>query len=182
MGGGCLLLGGCLLQGVSAPGGVCSQGGVCFGGCLLQGGVCSWGGYCFWGVSACTEADTPLLWTESHMPVKTLPWPNFVVASKYMSRYRHFPLPVDLSAPGVSLRPPALVTLSRDTVKAHGTGDVVFKQRLPGSWCKVHHRTFGRCRMSHNDVAWRHLLAPLNTLPGLYPRSLTISHLAAWIP
>ena len=42
------------------------------------------------------------------------------------------PPPVDLSAPGVSLRPPALVTLSRDVVKACGTGDVVCKQRLPG--------------------------------------------------
>ena len=44
-----------------------------------------------------------------------------------------FPLPVDLSAPRVSLRPPALVTLSRDMVKVHGTGDVVCKQQLPGS-------------------------------------------------
>ena len=42
------------------------------------------------------------------------------------------PLPVDLSAPGVSLRPPALVTLSRDVVKAHGTGDIVCKQWLLG--------------------------------------------------
>ena len=42
-------------------------------------------------------------------------------------------LPVDLSAPGVLLRPPDLVTLSHDTVKAHGTGDVVCKQRLLGS-------------------------------------------------
>ena len=38
----------------------------------------------------------------------------------------------DLSAPGASLRPPALVTLARDAVKACGTGDVVCKQRLPG--------------------------------------------------
>ena len=44
-----------------------------------------------------------------------------------------FPPPVDLSAPGVSLRPPALVTLSRDVVKVHGTSDVVCKQRLLGS-------------------------------------------------
>ena len=43
------------------------------------------------------------------------------------------PPPVDLSAPTVSLRPPALVTLSRDVVKVHGTGDVVCKQRLLGS-------------------------------------------------
>ena len=46
-----------------------------------------------------------------------------------MSRYRRFPPPVDLSAPGVSLRPPALVMLSHDTVKVHGTGNVVCKQR-----------------------------------------------------
>ena len=57
------------------------------------------------------------------------------------------PLPVDLSAPRVSLRPLALVTLSHDAVKAHGTGDVVCKQRLPGI------RTSGRCCTSHNDVA-----------------------------
>ena len=44
-----------------------------------------------------------------------------------------FTPPVDLSAPRVSLRPPALVTLSHDVVKAHSTGDVVCKQRLPGS-------------------------------------------------
>ena len=31
----------------------------------------------------------------------------------------------DLSAPGASLRPQALVMLTRDTVKAHGTGDLV---------------------------------------------------------
>ena len=33
----------------------------------------------------------------------------------------------DLSAPAVSLRPPALVMLARDMVKACGTGDVVCK-------------------------------------------------------
>ena len=38
----------------------------------------------------------------------------------------------DLSAPVVSLRPLALVTLTRDTVKAHGTGDIICKWRLPG--------------------------------------------------
>ena len=43
------------------------------------------------------------------------------------------PPPVDLSAPRVSLRPSALVTLSHDMVKARGTGNVVCKQRLPGS-------------------------------------------------
>ena len=89
--------GGCLLLGVSALGGcgVCSWEGVwCLllgggvvsvpGGCLLWGVsapggcVCSGGG----GIPACTEADTPPLWTESQMPVKTLPWPNFVAAGK----------------------------------------------------------------------------------------------------
>ena len=86
--------GGCLLLGVSAPRGVCSQGGVCSGGVCFWGGCMSAprgvpapGGFCSQGVSApggcgipaCTEADTPL-WTESQMPVKTLPWPNFVAA------------------------------------------------------------------------------------------------------
>ena len=42
-------------------------------------------------------------------------------------------LPVDLSAPVVLLRPPALVMLSRDAIKVHDTGDVVCKQRSPGS-------------------------------------------------
>ena len=75
-------------RGVSAPrgawsGGVPGPGGVCSWGCLLPGGAWSgglvpgglvWGG----GIPACTEADPP--WTESQMPVKTLPWPNFVAA------------------------------------------------------------------------------------------------------
>ena len=56
--GGCLLPG-CLLRGVSAPRGVSA----------LVGGY----------IPACTEADTPLL-TESQIPVKTLPWPNFIAA------------------------------------------------------------------------------------------------------
>ena len=33
--------------------------------------------------------------------------------------------PVDLSAPVALLRPPALVTLSRDAVHAYGAGDIV---------------------------------------------------------
>ena len=103
-------------------------------------------------------------------------------ATWYVSRYRCFPPPVDLSVPGVSLRPPALVMLSCDTVKVHGTGDVVCKQWLLGSWHKPRHWTSSRCHMSHYDVAWHHLPAPLNTLPSLCSRSLTISHLAAWIP
>ena len=40
------------------------------------------GGGC--GIPACTEADTPLL-TESQMPVKTLPCPNFVAGGKHES-------------------------------------------------------------------------------------------------
>ena len=104
--GGGLLLGG-LLLGVSVPGGVCSRGsalgGVCSRGGVFSRGVSAVGGVCCGGVSApggllqgvyswgvsvprgwcgippCTEADTPL-WTESHTPVKTLPWPNFVAA------------------------------------------------------------------------------------------------------
>ena len=51
------------------------------GGCPLRG-------YLLWGVSvpvgggipACTEAHPSPLWTESQMPIKTLPWPNFVAA------------------------------------------------------------------------------------------------------
>ena len=38
----------------------------------------------------------------------------------------------DLSAPGASLRPPALVTLTHDGVEVHGTGDVICKWQLPG--------------------------------------------------
>ena len=85
--------GGVWSRGVSALGGVWSEGGVwsrgCLpmGGCLLHGGICSklvsapGGG----GIPACTEADTPL-WTESQMPVKTLPWPNFVAAGNKLRR------------------------------------------------------------------------------------------------
>ena len=62
--------------------GVCFSGGLFLGGCLLPGGVSALGGCLLPGgmcIPACTEADTPLL-TESQTPVKTLPWPNFVVA------------------------------------------------------------------------------------------------------
>ena len=38
----------------------------------------------------------------------------------------------DLSAATVSLRPPALVTLTRDAVKVCGTSDIIWKWRLPG--------------------------------------------------
>ena len=38
----------------------------------------------------------------------------------------------DLSAPRASLRPLALVMLTRDAVRACGTDDVICKQQLPG--------------------------------------------------
>ena len=103
--------------GVSTMGGrVCSWGvyplGVCLlpGVCLLQGGVCSevgclLQGVCSWGVSApggwypsMHSGRHPPVWTESQMPIKTLPWPNFVVAgnnsvkfnSHRASRYARF--------------------------------------------------------------------------------------------
>ena len=93
LGGGCLLPGGGLLQGwgVSAPRGVSgprggvwsrwgvwSQGGVCSGGLLLGGsGPGGWYPSMHWG------RHPPPPWTESQMPVKTLPWPNFVAAGNY---------------------------------------------------------------------------------------------------
>ena len=67
-----LLPGGVWSGGVSAPGGVPSPGV-----CAWSGGVPGLGGS---GIPACTEADPPTPWTESQTPVKTLPWPNFVVA------------------------------------------------------------------------------------------------------
>ena len=108
--GDCLLLGGVCSQGVSAPGGCLLLGGcllpgdVCSGGCLPpRGGVCSWGGLLLGGSSlggvsapggcgipVCTEADSPPPWTESQMPVKTLPWPNFVAASKKIVNRKAF--------------------------------------------------------------------------------------------
>ena len=73
---------GCLVWGVSAPGG---------GGCLLWG-VSGWGvsalrgGVCCGGcVSKHALRQTPSLWTESQMPVKALPWPNFVAAGNKFS-------------------------------------------------------------------------------------------------
>ena len=105
-GGGCLLLGGCLLggvysggcllpeggvcsQGVSALGGVCSGGGVCSRGsaprgCLLLGGCLFLGGV----VSQHALRQTPPPVNRiTHIPVKTLPWPNFVAAGKNMLIY-----------------------------------------------------------------------------------------------
>ena len=82
--GGCLVPGVSGSRGVSAPEGCLVPGGVCSGGVPApRGGFWSWGGVCVCsggGIPACTEADTPPLWTESQTPVKTLPWPNFVAA------------------------------------------------------------------------------------------------------
>ena len=80
-----------LLQGCLLWGGVSAPGGSAPGGCLLQGGllwrVSAPGGVCSggWvGIPACTEADThpPV---DRHMPVKILPWPNFVAAGNYQN-------------------------------------------------------------------------------------------------
>ena len=46
----------------------------CSGGCLLQGASALGGVY----IPACTEADPPPV--DRQMPVKILPWPNFVAA------------------------------------------------------------------------------------------------------
>ena len=52
---------------MSAPRGVCSRGGVCSGG----------------GISQHALRQTPLPPVDKQMPVKILPWPNFVAAGKY---------------------------------------------------------------------------------------------------
>ena len=95
-------------------------------------------------------------------------WPNTCSPYPYVTVSPSSPLG-DLSVPGGSLKPPALVRLTCDAVRACGTGDVICKRWLLGPWCKPHHRTSGRCRTSRNDVAWHHLLAlpPLNTRPNL---------------
>ena len=88
--------GGCLLRGMSAPGrggGVSSQGGVCSGGCVCSGG----------GIPACTEANAPLLWTESQTPVKTLPYPNFVAAGNKTICKSHKRFPCDRNGIGLAL-------------------------------------------------------------------------------
>ena len=65
---------------VYASGGRLHQGGgSAHRACPLWGGVSTLG---VSGIPTCTEADTHPLWTESQTPVKTLPWPQFVVASK----------------------------------------------------------------------------------------------------
>ena len=88
---GCLLQGGvcsrgCLLWGVSAPRVVsapegCLLWGVSAPGVLLLGVSAPGGGLLLGGVSQHALRQTPPLpLTESQMPVKTLPWPNFVAA------------------------------------------------------------------------------------------------------
>ena len=69
--------------GYLVPGGVLSPGGcVCSG----VGGVSGPGGVCSGGVvSQHALRQTPPLWTESQTPVKTLPWPNFVVAGNNLA-------------------------------------------------------------------------------------------------
>ena len=59
-----------LCSGGSGPGGVWSSGG------LVWGVSARGGGY----IPACTEADPPPV--DRQMPVKILPWPNFVAAGK----------------------------------------------------------------------------------------------------
>ena len=56
-------------------GGVWSQGVPGPGGSALGG---AWS----WGCPSMHRGRSPLLWTESQTPVKTLPWPNFVAAGK----------------------------------------------------------------------------------------------------
>ena len=108
---GCVCSGGVSALGVSAVGGVCSRGCVCSGG-SAPGGVSALGVSAPGGGSAprgvCSRGRVwypsmhwgrhPPLWTESHTPVKTLPWPNFVAAGKnrrihyYPIRKRHWSL------------------------------------------------------------------------------------------
>ena len=75
-----LIPGGLWFGGVSAPRGVSALGGVCsrevsaWGMSAPRGGVIS---------QHALRQTPPPSKTESQMPVKTLPWPNFVVAGKY---------------------------------------------------------------------------------------------------
>ena len=105
--GGCLLLGvgvsalGVSALGVSALGGVCSGGGSAPGG-SAPGGVCSQRGVCSGGVAAPRGVSapggvsqhalrqTPPLLTASQTPVKTLSWPNFVVAGNNLNNLSIF--------------------------------------------------------------------------------------------
>ena len=69
------------------PGGVWSRGGVCSGGGLAQGGLLQGGSRGVWpwggcllpgGISQHALRQTPPV--DRQMPVKILPWPNFVAA------------------------------------------------------------------------------------------------------
>ena len=80
--------------GLPALGGVCpvrrGLSAWCRGGCLVLGGS-PWSGACLpgpggvclvWGVASKHGLRQTPPGTESQMPVKTLPWPNFVAAGK----------------------------------------------------------------------------------------------------
>ena len=77
--------GGCLVWGESAPRGVSSQGGSAPGGSAPRGvwsrGGGVWSrGVLVWGVYPSMHWGRPPV--DRHMPVKILPWPNFVAAGK----------------------------------------------------------------------------------------------------
>ena len=86
--------GGVCFGGVSAPGGVCSGGClVCSGGCLVWGGS-AWSGGGGWYPSMHMR-QTPLPPVDRQMPVKILPWSNFVAAgnnSPHLSNRSQFGL------------------------------------------------------------------------------------------
>ena len=73
-----------------------------------------------------------------------------------MSQYHHSP---DLFAPGALLRPPVLVTLSPDAVKAHGTGDGGCQGRDVN--CITEHPVDVACPiMTWHDIIYRLLKYP----------------------
>ena len=95
-GGVCLVPGGSAWSGGESAwsqGGLPGLGGVVSawswaGVCLVPGGGLPGRGGCLPGrgglASQHALRQTPLLWTESQTPVKTLPWPNFVAAGNKM--------------------------------------------------------------------------------------------------
>ena len=88
--GGCLVQGGVWSRGVSGPGGVWSRWM-----CLVQGGVCSWGCLLLWGSAPGGISQHALRQTspvDRHMPVKILPWPNFIAAGNNNSKLTQFNL------------------------------------------------------------------------------------------
>ena len=80
------------LGGVSAPGGVSDTGGLSALGsvCSRGRGVCSGRVSAPGGVSQHALRQNPPLLTESQMPVKTLPCPNFVTGGKDWIHNRGF--------------------------------------------------------------------------------------------